>query len=126
MALYLSISACHALASSGGTTPVTGFHSTIDRPDSVSRVAPPTVSVTNINAATANSQNLRARRRVSERGARRVMRSLGCRRRCGPYSRAGAAAIERGHAHPSTQARRCDHADRPVVTWALLAMALAQ
>src|SRR5215471_5539861 len=113
MALYLSNSASHVLASSGGMTPVTGFHSTIDRPDSVSRVAPPTVSVTNIKAATANSQSLRARRRVSERGARRVMRSLGCRRRCGPYSRAGTAAIERAHAHPPTQAHWCDHANRP-------------
>src|SRR5437764_752554 len=94
--------------------------------DSVSRVAPPTVSVTNIKAATANSQSLMARRRVSERGASRVMRSLGCRRRCGPYSRAGTAAIERGHAHPSTQVRRCDHADRARGRRALMPMAFAQ
>src|SRR5436190_5978547 len=126
MALYLSNSTCHALASSGGTTPVTGFHSTIERPDSVSRVAPPTVSVTNIKAAIANSQSLMARRRVSERGASRVMRSLGCRRRCGPYSRAGTAAIERGHSHPSTQVRRCDHADRARGRRALMPMAFAQ
>ena len=36
------------LRSSGGTTPVTGFHSTIDRPESVSRVAPPTSTIAKI------------------------------------------------------------------------------
>src|SRR6266536_4446979 len=110
--LYLSNSACQADASSGGTTPVTGFHSTIDRPDSVSRVAPPTTTVTNIRAATASSHSLMARRRVSEHGARLGMRSFGCRRR-GPYNHAPAPANERDHAYPSAQARRRDHADRP-------------
>ena len=33
-----------------------GFHSTIDRPDSVSRVAPPTIRVRKIIAAAASSQ----------------------------------------------------------------------
>src|SRR6266487_2902274 len=113
MVLYLSNSACQADASSGGTTPVTGFHSTIDRPDSVSRVAPPTTTVTNIRAATASSHSLMARRRVSEHAARLVMRSFGCRRRRGPYNQAPASANERDHAHPSAQARRRDHADRP-------------
>src|SRR6266498_4602344 len=113
MVLYLSNSACQADASSGGTTPVTGFHSTIDRPDSVSRVAPPTTTVTNIRAATASSHSLMARRRVSEHAARLVMRSFGCRRRCGPYNQAPASANERDDAHPSPQARRRDHADRP-------------
>src|ERR1700704_1812783 len=61
MALYLSNSACQALSSSGGKTPVTGFHSTIDSPDSVSRVAPPTTRVTAISAATASSHSRRAR-----------------------------------------------------------------
>src|SRR5262249_6220316 len=73
MALYLSNSACHAGASSGGTTPVTGFHSTIAKPDSVSRVAPPTTTVTNISASTDSSD---ARRRVSEDGARLLMESF--------------------------------------------------
>src|SRR5215813_671142 len=76
MVLYLSNSACHAGASSGGTTPVTGFHSTIARPDSVSRVAPPTTTVTNIRAATASSHSRTARRRVSEDGARLLMESF--------------------------------------------------
>ena len=35
MVLYLSNSACQAASLSGGNAPVTGFHSTIDRPDSV-------------------------------------------------------------------------------------------
>ena len=49
--------------------PVTGFHSTIESPDSVSRVAPPTTSVTNISAATASSHILMARRRLVVAGA---------------------------------------------------------
>src|SRR5215813_327919 len=81
MALYFSNSACHADVSSGGTTPVTGFHSTIDRPDSVSRVAPPTTTVANIRAATASSHSRTARRRVSVDGARLVMGSFVCRQR---------------------------------------------
>ena len=59
--------------------PVTGLHSTIDRPDSVSRVAPPTTTVSNISAATASNHSLMARRRFSEDGARMVMRSFVCR-----------------------------------------------
>jgi len=50
---YLPNSACHASCDNGGNMPVTGFHSTIERPDSVSRVAPPATSVTTISAATA-------------------------------------------------------------------------
>jgi len=46
---------------SGGSVPVTGFHSTIDRPDSVSRVAPPTSTISAISAATANSHHRTAR-----------------------------------------------------------------
>jgi hypothetical protein len=45
---------------SGGSVPVTGFHSTIDNPDSVSRVAPPTSTMTAISAATAISHHLTA------------------------------------------------------------------
>src|SRR6516162_11354140 len=112
MALYFSNSACHANASSGGTTPVTGFHSTIDRPDSVSRVAPPTTTVTNIRAATASSHSRTARRRVSANGARSVMGSFACRARRGPYSCASVPAIEPDDAHPRAQAHRCDPADR--------------
>src|SRR6516225_8824035 len=82
MVLYLSNSACHAGASRGGITPVTGFHSTIERPDSVSRVAPPTTTVTNIRAATASSHSRTARRWVSEDRARLLMGSF-VRRQCG-------------------------------------------
>jgi hypothetical protein len=53
-----------------GFTPVTGFHCVIERPDSVSRVAPPTSTITKIGAATANSQKRRhvAGRRVDPLG----------------------------------------------------------
>ncbi|GAC1573320.1 MAG: hypothetical protein NVS3B27_18980 [Novosphingobium sp.] len=36
--------------------PLTGFHSVIETPDSVSRVIPPTTTMPTINAATAHSQ----------------------------------------------------------------------
>jgi hypothetical protein len=41
---------------------VIGFHSTMDSPDSVNRVAPPTISVKKIIAAAASSQSRTARR----------------------------------------------------------------
>ena len=53
MAWYFSNAACHASADSGGNAPITGFHSVIDRPDSVSRVAPPTSTMAKTSAATA-------------------------------------------------------------------------
>ena len=43
-------------ADSGGTMPTTGFHSVIDRPERVSRVIPPTTTITKIIAQQANSQ----------------------------------------------------------------------
>src|SRR4029077_16462985 len=45
----------------GGSAPVTGFHSTMDKPDSVSRVAPPTTTISAIRLATRNSQRRRPR-----------------------------------------------------------------
>src|SRR5579871_5423522 len=51
MVLYLANSACQSASESGGKTPVTGFHSTIDGPDSVSRVTPPTSTIANTSAA---------------------------------------------------------------------------
>lgn len=56
MRLYFSNSAAQAAYDSGGSVPVTSFHSVIDRPDSVSRVMPPTITISMISAATANSQ----------------------------------------------------------------------
>jgi hypothetical protein len=53
---------------------VTGFHSTIERPDSVSRVAPPTTTVTTISAATAKSHSLTARRCADAGGGTLAMR----------------------------------------------------
>ena len=45
--------------------PVTGCHSVIDKPDSVSRVAPPTSTMAKISAATAKSHTRMAWRRVT-------------------------------------------------------------
>ena len=58
---------------SGGRTPVTGFHSTIERPDSVSRVAPPTTTVKTISAATTSSHTRMARRMVGDDGCALLM-----------------------------------------------------
>src|SRR6516162_7267007 len=121
MALYLSNSARHAAASSGGTTPVTGFHSTIDRPDSVSRVAPPTTTVANIRAATASSHSRTARRLVSEDRARLLMGSF-VRRQCGsegpttPWRVWGtfkSKETRKFAAHPIAQIHRYDPAHPP-------------
>ena len=51
----MGLAAVETLRAEGkaGKVPVTGFHSTIESPDSVSRVAPPTTSVSTISAATA-------------------------------------------------------------------------
>ena len=55
-------------------TPVTGFHSVIESPDSVSRVAPPTSTIAKISAATANSQ---IRTGLKPRAPARLARLLG-------------------------------------------------
>src|SRR5690554_221379 len=54
--LYLSNSASQSASLSGGRAPMMGFHSVIDRPDSVRRVMPPTITMTNTRNATENSQ----------------------------------------------------------------------
>src|SRR4051812_7014003 len=74
MVLYLSNSAAQAPSLNGGTAPVTGFHSTIERPDSVSRVAPPTSTIAKMSAATAYSHSRIARWRRSIRSMFLVLR----------------------------------------------------
>src|SRR5215467_3412786 len=61
MVLYFANSACQSASPSGGKTPVTGFHSTIESPDSVSRVAPPTNTIANTSPATHHSHTPTAR-----------------------------------------------------------------
>src|SRR6188472_1102873 len=53
---YFANSAAQSAADSGGTMPMTGFHSVIDRPDDVSRVMPPTTTIRTINPQQRNSQ----------------------------------------------------------------------
>src|SRR3546814_6218591 len=55
--LYFSNSASHAASLSGGSTPVTGSHSVIDRPDSVRRVMPPTATTAITSSATAHNRS---------------------------------------------------------------------
>ena len=46
---------------SGGSVPTIGCHSTIDRPECVRRVMPPTTTITNTSAQHASSQSATAR-----------------------------------------------------------------
>lgn len=62
MVWYFANSACQLFSENGGSTPVIGFHSTMERPDSVNRVAPPTTRVKKIIAAVASSHSRTARR----------------------------------------------------------------
>jgi hypothetical protein len=52
----------HCAASKGGTVPTSGCHSTIDRPEWVSRVTPPTTISANNNTQQASSQTAIDRR----------------------------------------------------------------
>src|SRR5260370_268442 len=77
IAWYFSNARCHSDCESGGSVPVTGCHSTIESPDSVTRVAPPTSTMTKISPATASSQIRTMRRcRVSEIGSMEIARNV--------------------------------------------------
>src|ERR1700726_4858777 len=52
---YFANSEAQSPADSGGTMPITGFHSVIDRPERVSRVTPPTTTIRKINPQQRNS-----------------------------------------------------------------------
>ena len=51
--LYFSNASCQAASDSGGTTPMIGCHSVIERPEPVRRVAPPRLTIRKMSAATA-------------------------------------------------------------------------
>ena len=105
---------------------MTGFHSTIDRPDSVSRVAPPTTTVTTIRAATTSSHTRMARRAGAEDGARLAHASFACGN--GADHIVARLSSQTSEAMP-LRLRKFIGAIlliTLVVTWALVAMALAQ
>src|SRR5437879_1004869 len=58
---YFRKASCHAPSSSGGSVPTIGCHSTIDRPEWVRRVTPPTTTIANTSAQQASSQAATAR-----------------------------------------------------------------
>src|ERR1700730_1558634 len=62
MVRYFSNSACHWTLLNGGAIPITGFHSTIESPDRVNRVAPPTITIAKTSPATVSSHNRIPRR----------------------------------------------------------------
>jgi len=65
MALYLSNASTQSAWLIGGRAPMIGFHSVIDRPEPVSRVAPPTTTMANTRVAQKNSHSATARLRSS-------------------------------------------------------------
>src|SRR5580704_17554874 len=62
---YLANSAAQSAADSGGTMPITGFHSVIDRPERVSRVMPPTTTIRKIKPQQKKSHAATGRRPAS-------------------------------------------------------------
>ena len=63
---YLAKASSQSACDSGGSVPTIGCHSVMERPEPVSRVAPPMLTITNTSAATASSQTrMRAKSRAS-------------------------------------------------------------
>ena len=58
MALYFSNSTCQSISLRGGKAPSTGFHSVMESPDPVMRVAPPTTTMAHTKPAKTHSQIL--------------------------------------------------------------------
>src|SRR6267154_1726200 len=59
--LYFPKVSCHPASSRGGSAPTIGCHSTMDRPEWVSRVTPPTTTIANTSAQHASSHAATAR-----------------------------------------------------------------
>src|SRR5436190_21211197 len=53
---YFANASSHCASFTGGSAPTMGCHSTIDRPECVSRVMPPTTTIANTSAQHASSQ----------------------------------------------------------------------
>src|SRR6185437_14330257 len=128
IAWYFVNSLCQSLSDSGGRTPVTGFHSTIERPDSVSRVAPPMMSVAKIMAAAQNSQ-----RRTARSGSWKILSGSAIGLLAGDGADhivlRAAPQMTAGNFPMSIRTRKLIGTIALlvlVITWGLLAMALAQ
>src|SRR5690349_4392178 len=79
IALYPSNSASHSAWLNGGSTPVTGCHSVMERPDSVRRVMPPITTIKNIMAQQARSHQAIGRSVAARDGAaERTTDDKGC------------------------------------------------
>src|SRR3954453_15350435 len=109
--------------------PLIGFHSTIESPEPVTRVAPPTMTIANTCTTITKSQILMARRRNSGAGAVPFM-MLPCSRRGGPYSEGRHPRIfPTGVRQMTTRQRKFIGAIvllMLILSWALIAMAIAQ
>ena len=62
---YFANSEVQSAADNGGTMPIIGFHSVIDRPERVSRVMPPTTTIRKINPQQQKSHAATGRRPAS-------------------------------------------------------------
>src|SRR5262249_44786944 len=85
---------------SGGSVPVTGCHSTIDSPDSVRRVAPPTSTMATMRAAIATSHT-----RIARTCGRAALASL----MGSPLATNAADHIERPAARQSAPCHASEH-----------------
>ena len=71
--MYLSNSVCQLAASIGGIAPVTGFHSVIDRPEPVNRVAPPNAII-----AATSTNSMISQMRIAPRAITALIGPSGC------------------------------------------------
>lgn len=69
VSLYFSNVACQAASLSGGSVPTIGCHSTIESPEWVRRVTPPTTTIAKTRAQQTSSHAATARRLVGAGGA---------------------------------------------------------
>ena len=113
--LVFSNSACRRRRTAAAD-PVTGFHSVIESPDSVSRVAPPTNTMAKIKAATANSQ-MRTSLSCLMRDPSVISKS--------PFCRAGRTSSQSNIVIQSARSRRLAKAARRPKTLACGVVSLA-
>src|SRR6266498_1537944 len=105
MVWYFSNSCCQSDGESGGSTPSTGCHSTMESPDSVTRVAPPTSTITKTNPETASSQSRIMRRCRSGGEIGSMGRDARCRGSGAQVSQALAAGQCGAHVSVATDRR---------------------
>ena len=132
---YFANSACQSASESGGIAPVTGRHSVIDRPEPVSRVSPPTSTISAIMRGdheqphTPRLDLSRSGRPCSLSSRQRPSAPCRCDPTCGPIPKRppvrSSMRPNGDYARPDPQHQEADRHDRDPVwvpVYALLAM----